>query len=410
MTKNMLILARGEYESYFKLDGSTVFDNLLCKGVLLTDRGSASKLAKLTDKFKVEVIRWSDKDDIYNLVQQLHQEYQFDAVATLDESNVGFAAELRQLLDIQGLKPEQAMYFRDKVAMKQKLKSTSVAIPDYVSCHDLAAVEQLFDKYKKLVIKPKDGFGSKKVEIVSEKAELEAWLQANSKELELFEAEQFIDGQLFHVNALIIDGKTVLTAPAAYLPGMSNIDFTAGTPFISVIEEDPELSKRLIEFSNSVNQAFGIVNGVTHLECFVSPDGAITFCEIGLRPGGGGIVWMIEAQYGVNYAEAVYALESGCSHVLPEIKPNGSDISGLIGIRSNISGFVTKCLPIDTFTDPRIKLKQSFIQEGAFKAASAHCTDFVSLFVFDSNNTEEFHSMWHQIQQKYQENFSLSVI
>ncbi|MBR8845622.1 ATP-grasp domain-containing protein [Pseudoalteromonas piscicida] len=410
MNKQVLMLARGEYESFLKLDGSTIFDNLPCQGVILADRGNAKTYPKLTDKFKVEVVRWSEEEKLKEQVVALHKEYQFTAVATLDESNVGLAAELRELLGIEGLQHEQGLWFRDKVTMKQRLKNTTVKYPQFACCTDIEQIRTMLSTFGKLVIKPKDGFGSKEVIFVSIPQELEVWIEKNQQHLGHFEAEEFIEGQLYHINAMIVNGETKLTAPAAYLPGMSNIDFTAGTPFISVIEEDTELKQRLIAFSDEVNRAFEIKNGITHLECFVSPNGELTFCEIGLRPGGGGIVWMIELQYGVNYAEAVLAIEAGCTEVLPSINEHNPAVSGLIGIRSNISGFVKECLPLGAMTDSRIKLKQSFVKPGAFKAASTHCTDFLSLFIFDSENTESFHGMWRDIQQKYQQNLSFTTI
>ncbi|MBQ4849997.1 acetyl-CoA carboxylase biotin carboxylase subunit family protein [Pseudoalteromonas sp. MMG012] len=410
MTKQMLIIARGEYESFLKLDGSSIFDNLPCGGVILADKGNEKVFGRLTDKFKVETIRFSDEHTLLEKAQQLHLEYQFSAVATLDESNIGLAARTRELLKIEGMQSDEGLRFRDKVAMKQQLKNTNVKFPQYTCCADLEAASGMLKQFGKLVIKPKDGFGSKEVVFVSTDSELQEWAKKHESNLARFEAEEFIEGQLFHINAMIINGETKLTAPAAYLPGMSNIDFSAGTPFISVIVEDEQLKQALIEFSDQVNAAFEIKNGVTHLECFVSPSGELTFCEVGLRPGGGGIVWMIESQYGVNYSEAVLAIEAGCTGILPKINTQRVDVAGLIGIRSNISGFVTDCMSVDDLADKRIKLKQSFVQPGSFKAASAHCTDFLSLFVFDSKNTDEFHLMWRDIQQQFQKNLSFTTI
>lgn len=406
MSKQILILARGHYESFLKLDGSSIFDQLPCSGVILADRGNAKIFSRLTNKFTVEIVRWSDEDALKERVEELHHEYQFSGVATLDESSVSLAAEIREQLGVSGLLSEQSQWFRNKVTMKARLKNTQVKYPEYTCCTEQASVERMLQRFGKLVIKPKDGFGSKEVVFVSTQNELTDWIAKNTNKLSQFEAEEFIEGQLYHINALIVDGETRLTAPAAYLPGMSNIDFSSGTPFISVIEENEVLKQKLIDFSDQVNQAFEIKNGVTHLECFVSPNGELTFCEVGLRPGGGGIVWMIESQYGVNYSEAVLAIEAGCSEILPAVNTSRNKVAGLIGIRSNISGFVKQCLPIDQMEDERIKLKQSFVQPGNFKAASAHCTDFLSLFVFDSANTEDFHGMWRNIQYKYQENLA----
>ena len=408
--KTLLVLARGDFKSFHTLANQSIIKNMPFKVVFLVDRGNQKMLSELEGNFELEVIRWGDEDELKQVVIQLHEQHQFCGVATVDESNVEMAAELRDLLSLPGMKPEQAVWFIDKVKMKNKFKGHAIRVPEFVGCTQKNEVYSLLKTYGKLVIKPIDGFGSKQVVFSSSREELDAWFSENEKDASNYEAEEYIDGQLFHVNALVVDGKTQLTAAAEYLPGMSNIDFSAGTPFVSMILEEGELKQNLIKYSDLINEALALKNGVTHLECFLTDKQEIVFCEIGLRPGGGGIVWMIESQFGINYNQAVLAIEAGAADILPVPNLTSNNVSGLIGIRSNISGFVTQSASLEDFNEANIRLKHIDVVLGSFKSASAHCTDFSGLFIFDSTNRNQFNQKWKKINQKFQEKLVLNCI
>lgn len=408
--KTLLVLARGDFKSFHTLANISIIKDMPFKIVFLVDRGNRKKLSELEGNFELEVIRWSEEAELKKTAIHLHDQHQFCGVATVDESNVEMASELRALLNLPGMKPDQAVWFRDKVKMKNKVKGHGIRVPEFVSCTQKSDVYALLKTYGKLVIKPVDGFGSKQVVFSSSRQELDAWFNENEQYAINYEAEEYIDGQLFHVNALVVDGKTQLTAAAEYLPGLSNIDFSAGTPFVSMILEEGEIKQSLIKYSALINESLALQNGVTHLECFITDKQEIVFCEIGLRPGGGGIVWMIESQFGINYNQAVLAIEAGVADILPVPNLASNSVSGLIGIRSNISGFVTQSASVEDFDEPNIRLKHIELAPGAFKAASSHCTDFFGLFIFDSYNGEQFNQKWKKINQKFQEKLVLNCI
>lgn len=408
--KTLLILARGDGRTFYTLEKKSILENLPFNSVLLVDRGNCNEFDGLPGLFATEIVRWGEPLQLRQKVAELHLKHQFDAVVTLDESNVVLAAELREQLGLPGMKAEQANWFRDKVLMKQQLQPAGIRVPQFVACKDQEQVVELFKRYGKLVIKPIDGFGSKQVAIISHRQELDAWFVENATQAQHYEAEEYINGQLYHVNALVVDGVARITAAATYIPGMSNIDFSLGTPFVSVMLEDGELKNRLVDFSEQINSALQLKNGVTHLECFVTPENEIVFCEIGLRPGGGGIVWMVESQFGVNYNQAAIVLEAGMSELLPQPVSKPSSIAGLIGIRTNLSGFVEQCADESDYSDANIQLKQIDVKPGSFQAASAHCTDFMSLFIFESENSQEFESYWRKLYQSFQEKLVLNCI
>jgi phosphoribosylaminoimidazole carboxylase (NCAIR synthetase) len=404
----MLILAR-EGRHSLDLAGRSVLADLPFDVVVLANRQAAPSYAGCPPNVQVEVVRWSDEASVYEAARRWHETEGVFAIATNDEMVVGLAAELREALGIKGFHPDDARKFRDKVEMKHRLGAAGLRVPQFCLCDDAAQVQALLARHGRLVVKPVAGQGSRQVEFIDTTAEWESWREANVRQLQGFEAEEFIDGTLYHVNALVVDGKAVLTASAPYLPGMGNIDFASGSPFVSLLLRDGDLKARLQNFSDDVIEELGMVQGVTHLECFVTAAGEIVFCEIAARPGGGGIVLMIEAQYGVNYAHANLLLEGGRADLV-RVPRTSQQLAGLMGMRLPKAGFVTRMPPPDSFKEDWIHLFRPEALEGDFRLAAEHCTDYVALLVFSGAGEDEFHARRAGLYSRFYSQFELNAL
>lgn len=398
--KHLLILARGDARTYRSVDGSSLLDGLPFDVTLFADRGNGPDLRALDGEHEIEIVRWSDEPQIVARAVALHTGVPFTAVATFDEQLVGLAAQIRDALGLAGMAPEAAELFRNKMRMKQVLAVAGVRTPHASHASDRATVEALLARHGKLVVKPVSGLGARDVVFIDDAAALDAWY-AQCKQPDEFEAEEFIDGTLYHVNAVVRDGVPLLTASAIYMPGMGNIDFPAGAPFVSAMVTEPLLKGRLELHSDQVIAALGMRNGVTHLECFVTGAGEIVFCEVGARPGGGGIVWMLEQHCGINYNRALMLLEAGHGDQL-QVPAQGRDgLVGLVGFRSAQSAFVERAAAQSDFGEDWIHVRQIDIGNGMFKAAAAHCTDFLGLLVFSSRDMEHFEQRRQHLSERF---------
>lgn len=400
MTQHLLILARGDARTYRGVDGRSLLDGLPFEVTLFADRGNGPDLRALEGEHEIEVVRWSDEPAIVQRAVELHTGVPFSAVTTFDEQLVGLAARIRAELGLPGMAPEVAELFRNKMRMKAVLDDVQVRTPQARHASDRAAVAALLARHGKLVVKPVNGLGARDVVFIDNAAELDAWY-AQGKNSADFEAEEFIDGVLYHVNAVVRDGVPLLTASAIYVPGMGNIDFSAGTPFVSAMVTEPVLKARLEQFSNQVIAALGMRDGVTHLECFVTPAGEIVFCEVGARPGGGGIVWMIEQHCGINYNHALMMLEAGHGDQLRIPAQRQQGLVGLMGLRSAQSAFIQRAAEQSDFSEDWIHVRQIDIGQGVFKPASAHCTDFLGLFVFSCNDMDHFEQRRLKLSERF---------
>ena len=404
----LLILASGECRDFRRLNGESILADLPFDTLVFVDRSRAHHFAHLEDpRVTIRVVRWSDQSGILRLAREAHAEHGLSGVATLDERNVAFAAMLRAEIDLPGLKPDEVRPFRDKIAMKELLHAAGVRVPHFTCCTDRVATEALLRQHGRIVLKPVSGLGSRGVSIISSETDLNVWF-GDTRHPEDYEAEEFIDGVLYHLNALVCDGVSLLTSSAPYLPGQANIDFSCGTPFVTSIIGDQALAGRMEGFSAEVIAALGLRNGVTHLECFLTPQNEIVFCEIAVRPGGGGIVWMIEAQHEVHYGRCALLLEAGLGGSI-RFAERKLSIAALIGFRSNRQGTLKRIADSRVFSDPWIHLAQNYHAPGDFVAPSAHCTDYLGLIIFSSKDEKEFHSRREEIVNRFYADFELSA-
>ena len=399
----LLVLARGEPATYQMLDGTSVFAGLPVPLIIFTDQKSAERYAPLRDEgaAEIEVVRWGMLADVAARVRARHAAEPLMGLACVDEMAMDMAGALRGELGLPGLDAALTARFRDKRLMKTMLGAAGVRVPEFATCDDRARVEALFARHGKLALKPFDGLGSKSVSFVDNAAALAAWYDACVAPAK-FQAEEYVEGTLYHVNAVVIDGRSRLTVSAPYLPGMANIDFASGAPFVSRVLQPSALKDRLQEFSDRVIAALGLPHGVTHLECFVTAADEIVFCEIGARPGGGGIIWMMEAATGVNYARAAMLLEAGRGDLirLPANDVSGP-VAGLMGFRYPDNAFVRGIAGESAFADAEVLRYTSNYRPGDFVPACGHCTDYVGLLIFRSRNDDHFEQRRRELFDRF---------
>jgi biotin carboxylase len=253
---------------------------------------------------------------------QLSQRTHFDAIVTVAEPLILPAARLREQLKVPGDRVNDVLPFRDKILMKHRVAGTGIRVPDSLPFDDLDAATDLFQRHGVVVVKPRTGMGAIGMRVIRTKRELDAAFDAR-KAGEFadggYEVEEYIDGDLVHVDTVLEDGKLVVGNVGRYFlhhrSGASFLDLEFGGS--AMLEAGP-LRDDLVDQAATAVQALGQVTGVAHTELFLTPDGDVVFCETGARPGGGGIAALVGWTQGVNLVEAHLRLQLG----LPAPRPH----------------------------------------------------------------------------------------
>lgn len=216
---------------------------------------------------------------------ELSAQYNITHVLSISEFDVIRAAKIRALLEIEGQSLISAEAYRDKVLMKQLLQSTAVKIPHFDKAIDGANIQRFVEKYGyPVVLKPIDGSGSSDVVIAREQQDIDMFLQTHP-DIGRYEIEQFIDGEMYHVDGLVHNAEVKCAYVSHYYNGC--LAFKDHQPLASyMLKADNSLSQALQQEVKQVVAALPTLpNGSFHAEFFVTPTNDIYFCEIASRTG-----------------------------------------------------------------------------------------------------------------------------
>lgn len=221
-----------------------------------------------------------------------------DAIVGISEKDILMTAYLREDLGVPGWRPEFIRGFRDKPIMKELVRDGGLRVPDFMPLADgVTATEVARRLGLPVVLKPRQESGSKGVRIIRSTADLESALRSTTPDR--FECEQYVPGDIYHVDGVRRSGAFHFVSASRYLN--TCLDYhSRGIPLGSVVLDPGDLSSRLFGFAARCFDALGLVDGAFHLEVIEAEDGELVFLEVGLRPGGGEIAFIHRDKFGID--------------------------------------------------------------------------------------------------------------
>ncbi|MCR5222737.1 MAG: ATP-grasp domain-containing protein [Lachnospiraceae bacterium] len=218
---------------------------------------------------------------------QIAKTYQPDAIIS-DQSDIAVptVAYLNEQLGLKGIGTELADLFTDKSKQREFCKKRGLPIPDYKVCETPEDALPMLHQYGCIVIKPLDSQSSRGVSTIESEQQLRekyknaiAW----SNRKKAFLAEQYIDGDEFTIDGLVINGHH-------YPLCISVKEMYPKNPNISRMQSYSYLSEKhdydLLRATNKAYvEATGLPMGLTHSE-YRSHQGKYYLIEAGARGGG----------------------------------------------------------------------------------------------------------------------------
>jgi len=241
------------------------------------------------------------RDDIIKGVSYLAHTQTIDRIVPLDEYDQETAALLREHLRIPGMGDTTARYFRDKLAMRVKARSENILVPEFVHVLNYDRLREFMSRVSPpWVLKPRSEAASMGIKKLTDSDQLWPLLEALGDRQSFYVLEQFLPGDIFHVDSIVFERGVVFSVPHKY--GHPPMDVSLGGIFTTrKIPRDSSDAIALDSINRRVVNALGLVRGVTHTEFIKSNnDGQFYFLETAARVGGANIAETIEAATGLN--------------------------------------------------------------------------------------------------------------
>ena len=240
--------------------------------------------------------------DIIRAVSFMARTQPIDRIVALDEFDMENVAALREHLRIPCMGLTTMRYFRDKLAMRGRAQESGILVPEFVHVLNYDSLKDFMARVKPpWLLKPRSqasGIGMKKIQ---EAAELWPLLDQLGDQQSFFLLEQFVPGDVFHVDSIVSERKVVFAEAHMYGKPPLEVSHQGGIFTTRTLPRVSPESKALQKINRELIEALGFVRGVTHAEFLrAHDDGKIYFVEIAARVGGAYISDVIEAATGIN--------------------------------------------------------------------------------------------------------------
>jgi len=271
-------------------------------------------------------------------------------IVALEEYDIVTAAHIREHLCVPGLGITTARCFQDKLTMRAQAHDQRLPQPEFVPLVNHEAIDEFIKRTSPpWMLKPRVGasaMGIRKLEdpesVWHALAELEA-RQAFHETSTFYLLEQFIPGDVYHVDSLVEKGKIVFASVERY--GVTRFDVThfGGVTVSHTVKRGAPERRLLLALNRKLLKSFGFERGVTHAE-FIrraasqdisgansskpakSPAAAndqFYFLEVAARVGGAHTTDTIAAASGINPWREWARIElatAGQPYVLPAVR------------------------------------------------------------------------------------------
>lgn len=240
--------------------------------------------------------------NVINAVSYLARSEHIGAIVPLDEFDVEMAATLREHLRLPGMNESTARFFRDKLAMRIKAQEAGMLVPPFTRLVPYDAVRAFFAQHEPpWLLKPRMEASAVGIRKLHEQEQVWRTLDSLHDLQSHYLLEQFIRGDVYHVDAIVIDGHLILAECHRYHRPPFEVYHGGGLFRTSTLERGSPEAQELHGSTQKLATSLGIEHGILHTEYIRgAADQQFYFLETAARVGGAYIAEMVEAATGVN--------------------------------------------------------------------------------------------------------------
>jgi biotin carboxylase len=289
-----------------------------------------------------------NREDLLKAVSYVARHREIDRIVALDDFDVEVAAALREHLRIPGMGDTTVRYFRDKLAMRMKAREAGIAVPDFVHVLNHGRIQRFMDRVPPpWVLKPRSMAGAIGIQKIRSQEEFWPVIERLGDMQSHYLLEQFVPGDVFHVDSIIIDRKPVFAVASGYGRPPMEVAHQGDVFTTRILERDSAITADLLRTNEHVLSALGLVRGVSHTEFIRGHhDGRTYFLETSARVGGAHIAELVEAATGLNLWAEWAKLELNENYTVTAPR---QDYAGLI-----VSLSKQQCPDTSAYNDPEV--------------------------------------------------------
>lgn len=315
--------------SYFK--GNRFLERLKAEGhtvyLLTVESALHEEWARHACAEVFAVRNFFDRRALTNAVAYLMRSRKIDRIVALDDFDVEVGANLREHFRMTdtGHGESQARFFRDKLAMRTKAREVGVRIPDFCPIFNHDEVRAFLARVPgPWLIKPRSEASAAGIRKLHTADEVWKRIEELGDDQSFCLIEQMVPGDLFHVDALSVNGKVIFAEVNAYWRPLLDVYQGGGVYATRTFpRERPEVA--LLQKANAqVLEGFGLGWGASHTEFMIAhADKQPYFIETSARVGGAHTAEMVEHATGVNlWSEwaKVELCRGTTNYALPQVK------------------------------------------------------------------------------------------
>ncbi|MCB0663444.1 MAG: ATPase, partial [Saprospiraceae bacterium] len=249
-----------------------------------------------------------------------------DRIVALDDFDVERAAAVREELRFPGMGQTTARHFRDKLAMRMKAAEAGIAVPPFSPLFNDEEINHYIETVSPpWVVKPRGEASATGIKKVHSGHELWEVIHSLGDDRFKYLVEQFKPGDVYHVDALSVDGKQKFCSVSQYLSPPFEVAHGGGIFRSHTVQIGGEDDKALQSLNEEVLKAFGMKFSASHTEYIKShEDGKFYFLETSSRVGGAHLSDMVDKGTGVNlwaeWAKLETAMAKGEKYTAPKKK------------------------------------------------------------------------------------------
>lgn len=283
-----------------------------------------------------------DVEAVTDRVRAIHSRLRVDRLEASVEAHMMAAAQVREVVGIQGTSTRTTFLCRDKPSMKAALAEAGVPCARSIGSGDREEIHAFANEVDfPLIVKPRSGAGASATSRADDSESLDRALdEAGVGRGAQVAVEEFIEGHEGFFDTITIGGSVAHEFVSHYYP---NVLEAMRTRWISpqIVTTNRVATapayQEVLEMGRRVISALGIDTSATHMEWFAGPKG-LKFSEIGCRPPGVRMWDLYAAANGIDiYAEWALAVLYGRTGR----KTSREFSAGMINLRPDQDGRIT---------------------------------------------------------------------